>query len=65
MIDLASWWGHLGRLGWVVIRHPWQAMNRYRGTQPEFNSRAHGAFDLARLCDVLAAVINRAAFTGL
>jgi hypothetical protein len=48
-----------------------QAMNRYRGTQAEFQfsivspHTAHSNLaDLARLCNVFAAVINRAALTS-
>jgi hypothetical protein len=45
-----------------------ESISRYPSRVPILDScTAHGAFkaaDLARLCDVLAAVINRAAFTG-
>jgi hypothetical protein len=71
-MDLANWLGSVGRLGWSVIRRPsWtgnESISRNPSGVPILDSfTAHGAFkaaDLARLYNVLAAVINRAAFTG-
>jgi hypothetical protein len=62
----------LGRFGRLVIRHPgWtgnESISRNPSRVPILDScTAHGAFkaaDLARLNHVLAAIIDRAAFTG-
>ena len=72
MIDLASWLGVTGIWDGLSFGIPsWagnESISRNPSRVPILDScTAHGAFkaaDLARLCDVLAAVINRAAFTG-
>jgi hypothetical protein len=68
----ANWFESLGAFGVVVIRtRSWtgdEPISRHPGGVPILDGpAAHDAFkaaDLASLCDVLAAVINRAAFTG-
>ena len=64
--------GSLGRFGWLVIQHPgWtgnESISRNPSRVPILDScTAHGAFkaaDLAQRNHVLAAIIDRAAFTG-
>ena len=69
--DFASWLESLGAFGAAVRFRSWtgdEPIPRHPSGVPILDDlAAHGAFkaaDLARLYDVLAAVINRAAFTG-
>jgi hypothetical protein len=72
MIDLASWLGHGCVWGSQSFGIPsWtgnEPISRNPSGVPILNGLAtHGAFkaaDLARLCNVFAAVINRATLTG-
>ena len=71
-IDFASRLESLWRLGWLSFGfRSWtgdKPISRHPSGVPILDGlAAHGAFkaaDLASLCNVLAAVINRAAFTG-
>ena len=62
--DIHDGFGVIGRPSWTGN----ESISRNPSGVPVLDSgTAHGAFkaaDLARLCNVLAAVINRAAFTG-
>jgi hypothetical protein len=71
-IDFASWLEFLWRSGWLLFGfRSWtgdEPISRHPSGVPILDGlAAHGAFkaaDLASLCNVLAAVINRAAFIG-